>query len=72
MLDVLIKNGNILDGTGKEPVNCDIGLIGDKIEDMVSKKNIFTLSKFFLFKYQFKISVNKIKIINSNISKFIK
>ena len=27
MLDVLIKNGNILDGTGKEPVNCDIGLI---------------------------------------------
>ncbi len=34
MLDVLIKNGRILDGTGKEPVNCDIGLIGDKIEDI--------------------------------------
>ena len=56
MLDVLIKNGNILDGTGKEPVNCDIGLIGDKIEDIgdikseskkiIDAKNLFVSPGF--------------------------
>ena len=56
MLDVLIKNGRILDGTGKEPVNCDIGLIGDKIEDigdinseakkMIDAKNLFVSPGF--------------------------
>ena len=50
---------------------------GDKIEDIANKKKIFILLVFmfaisFLFKNQFKISVNKNRVINSNLNKFIK
>lgn len=30
--DIVIKNGSIIDGTGKDRFNADIGIIGDKIE----------------------------------------
>ena len=31
MIDTLIKNGIVLDGTGDKAVRCDIALKGDKI-----------------------------------------
>ena len=30
-IDLLIKNGTVFDGTGKEPFEADIGIAGDKI-----------------------------------------
>ncbi|MEA2022336.1 MAG: hypothetical protein U9N08_07675, partial [Candidatus Caldatribacteriota bacterium] len=36
MLDVLIKNGKIYDGLGKEPYNKNIGIRGDRIEVITS------------------------------------
>ncbi len=37
MIDLLIKNGTVFDGTGKEPFQADIGIAGDKIA-FVNKK----------------------------------
>ena len=31
MYDVLIKNGNIIDGSGRKPYIADLAIIGDKI-----------------------------------------
>ena len=31
MFDLLIRGGTVLDGTGSEPIQADIGIIGDRI-----------------------------------------
>ena len=33
-IDIIIKNGNILDGTGKKEFKSDIGIKGDRIVDI--------------------------------------
>ena len=39
MFDLIIKNGNIIDGTGSKPRKSDIGINGDKIISIGDLKN---------------------------------
>lgn len=38
--DILIKNGTIIDGTGKDKYNADIGIIDDKIVEIGNLENV--------------------------------